>query len=503
MNWLDRSIARIAPTWGLKRAQARHLLAAYEATRPGRNRKMRSEARGPDTVQSESGESLRAQARSLDENYDLVTGALDTLTMRIVGPKGILVEPMVKNINGELHDEFNRQVNEVFSEWYKSPDVTGEMSGALCEQLAARTWLRDGEEFTQMVSGTRLGLVPSAGIPFWIELLEPDFVPYHYFMSGGAGSTDVIQGIEKNAWRRPIAYWVYRGHPAEYNSRLPAQSDLKRVSADNILHLKFIKRIGQSRGVSLLHSVILRIEDLKDYEESERIAARIAAAAAFYIKKGNPDSYIGGEDESDRSFKVAPGIIFDRLQPGEEVGSIQSNRPSALLEPFRNAMVRMFAAGTRISYSSASKSYDGTYSAQRQELVEQWDHYATLQQMFIARYKRPIYEQCVRVAILSGRLVVPSDVDASTITRAHYQGPAMPWIDPDKESKANERNNRAGYRTRSAIIRSQNESPIEVEEQLARERKREDELGLVLTSNAKHELIPVQAEPAQPEESEK
>lgn len=498
LTWLDKTIARLAPSWGLRRAQARHMLAAYEATRPGRNRKMRTESRGPDTVQGESGESLRAQARSLDENYDLVTGALDTLTMRIAGPKGIMVEPMVKNTSGDLHDEFNRQLNELHNDWYKSPDVTGELSGAMCEQLAARTWLRDGEMFTQLVSGTKPGLILPSGVPLMLELLEPDFVPYSYFAQ--TGSADVVQGVEKNAWRRPVAYWMFRGHPGDYTSRLLTQNDLKRVSADNILHLKFTKRLGQTRGVSLLHSVILRIEDLKDYEESERVAARIAAAAAFYIKKGNPDSYIGSDDKSDRTFKVAPGLIFDRLQPGEEVGSIQSNRPSALLEPFRNAMVRMFAAGTRISYSSASKSYDGTYSAQRQELVEQWDHYTTLQQMFVARYKRPVYEQFVRMAITSGRLQVPADVDMSTILRAHYQGPAMPWIDPDKESKANERNNRAGYRTRSAIIRSQNESPLEVEEQLARERRRESELGLVLTSNAIHELQ--QDKPAQEDEPE-
>lgn len=500
MNWLDRQITKLAPQWGLRRAQARHMLGAYEATKPGRNRKMRGEHRGPDTVQSESGESMRAQARHYDENYDLVTGALDTLVMRVVGPKGIMVEPMVRRADGTLHDEFNRQINDLRNEWAKSPDVTGEYSNALCEQLSCRTWLRDGEVFAQLVSGTKPGLPMPAGVPFAVELLEPDFVPYHYFASG-AGSPDVVQGIEKNAWRRPIAYWIYRGHPGDYVQVLPKQSDLKRVSADNIQHLKFIKRIGQTRGVSILHAVITRIEDLKDYEESERVAARIAAAAAFYIKKGNPDSYLPPQegDETDRTFKVAPGLIFDRLQPGEEVGSIHSNRPSALLEPFRNAMVRMFAAGTRLSYSSASKNYDGTYSAQRQELVEQFDHYGTLQGTFISKFTRPIYEQMLRMAVMSGRLVVPDDVDQSTLFRAHYQGPAMPWIDPDKESKANERNNRAGYQTRSAIIRSRNENPLEVEEQLQRERQREGELGLVLTSNAVHELIPQQPEPQQTE----
>jgi len=278
---------------------------------------------------------------------------------------------------------------------------------------------------------------------------------------------------------------------------LPAIEDLKPIDGDDLIHLKMVKRIGQTRGISLLHAVITRLEDLKDYEESERVAARISAAAAFYIKKGNPDAYIPEDDTDEyeeRSFKVKPGIIFDRLREGEEVGSIQSNRPSTLLEPFRNAMVKAFAAGTKISYSSASKDYNGSYSAQRQELVEQWEHYTTLQQQFASRFKRPIYERFVRMAVLTNKLNLPSDVDRSTITKAHYQGPAMPWIDPKKESEANERNNRAGYNTRSAIIRSRNENPIEVEQQLSRERKREKELGLVLSSNAEYDYQEPQTE---------
>lgn len=498
MNWLDKQITKFSPNWGLQRAQARRMLAAYEAIKPGRTRRMTREHRGPNLVAEESVESLRAQARSLDENYDLVTGALDTLSMRVVGPKGIMVEPMVKDKKGDLHDEFNRELNERFNDWWKSPEVSGEYSGAQCEQLAARTWIRDGETFAQKVMGNKPGLIPNSGVPFWIELLEPDCVPVDL----NDYSNRIFQGVKKNAWKRPTAYYVYKDHPGEYSYRLPSLGDVKPVPADLMLHLKMIKRIGQSRGVSLLHSVITRVEDLKDYEESERIAARIAAAAAFYIKKGSPDSFLPpDEDDGDRSFKIAPGIVFDRLQQGEDVGSIQSNRPSALLEPFRNAMVRMFASGLRVSYSSASKDYNGTYSAQRQELVEQWDHYSTMQQLFAQRFKRPIYESFIDMLMLTG-VRVPRNVDLNTIKRAHFQGPAMPWIDPDKESKANERNNRAGYLTRSAIIRSRNENSIEVEEQLARERRREEELNLVLTSNAKHDLAPETEIKEDPEEDQ-
>lgn len=493
-NIIDQAeslLTKINPGWALNRAKARQMLGAYEAAKPRRNRVMRGEMRGPDLTANESVESLRAQARFLDENYDIVTGAIDTLVARTVGPNGIMVEPMIRDKNGDLNDELNRQVNELFNAWWENPEVKGEYSGALVEQLAARTWFRDGEMFTQMIDGDKPGLTRSADIPFFIEIMEPDLVPVNYENS----AIRLFQGIEKNAWGKSIKYWVYRGHPNDYSYRLPAIEDLKPIKGDNLIHLKMVKRIGQTRGISLLHSVITRLEDVKDYEESERIAARISAAAAFYIKKGNPDAYVPEDDEledEERAFKIQPGMVFDRLREGEEVGSIQSNRPSTNLEPYRNAMVKAIAAGMRVGYSSISKDYNGSYSSQRQELVEQWEHYTTLQQQFAKIFKAPIYKRFLRMAILSGKIKVPASVDESTLYRAHYQGPRMPWIDPDKESKANERNNKAGYTTRSAIIRSRNENPVEVEQQLSRERRREKELGLILTSNAENDMMQTQ-----------
>lgn len=45
-----------------------------------------------------------------------------------------------------------------------------------------------------------------------------------------------------------------------------------------MLHLAMRKRSHQLRGIARLHGVITRLADIKDYEESERVAARIVAA---------------------------------------------------------------------------------------------------------------------------------------------------------------------------------------------------------------------------------
>lgn len=124
----------------------------------------------------------------------------------------------------------------------------------------------------------------STKVPFSLELLEADFVPFNLNSTSGQ---QIRQGIIVNAWGRPTGYRVYKNHPASFAG---LNADLKTVSADSMLHLAMRKRLHQLRGISLIHGVITRLSDIKDYEESERVAARIAAALGFYIKRGDAQS---------------------------------------------------------------------------------------------------------------------------------------------------------------------------------------------------------------------
>src|SRR5690606_22919623 len=121
-------------------------------------------------------------------------------------------------------------------------------------------------------------------VPLSLELFEPDMVPF----SLNDMTRGIRQGIELNAWGRPRAYWVHKYHPTDGHV-LASSQDLKRIPTDRILHITNVDRIGQLRGVSLFASVITRLEDIKDYEESERVAAKIAAMLTAYVKRGTPE----------------------------------------------------------------------------------------------------------------------------------------------------------------------------------------------------------------------
>jgi lambda family phage portal protein len=482
MNWLDNTILAISPAWGAQRIKNKKIaeqMLAYDASKPGRTRKMKVDNRNGDSAIFGSAESIRGQARYLDENHDIVVGLLDKLEQKIVGPKGIAVEPMPFTVAGEKHEEFAQELSRFFEKLSMAPDTTGTLTRGQVEQMVCRSWLRDGECFGKYIEGNVANFKHNTPIPFSVELLEADFLPFNR-----SDKTNIIQGIEKNAWGQPLAFHFLKSHPG---GSIGYSSETIRIPADKVQHIKLSKRIGQGRGMSILHAVITRLEDLKDYEESERVAARISAVLAAYIKKSPDGGYGGQKPDGERMFPMQPGAVFDNLMPGEEVGTIQSNRPSALLQPFRDSMLRAVSSGTRGTFSTISGQFDGNYSSQRQEMVEGYAGYEFLQNTFIAQWSRPFYRRAISIGIASGMINVPPDIDQDTIYNAVYLTPVMPWIDPNKESQAHERNIQMGIETEAAVIRSRSKNPAEVKKQRIQEIKENKENDLIFSSDYRNQ----------------
>lgn len=471
MRWLENMIGVISPGWRMQRERDRMMIRAYEAANPSRTHKARRENRTANQQVASGAVSLREQARWLDANHDLVIGTLDKLEERVIGPRGIVVEPQPLTRTGELADKFAKELRKLWAEWSIAPDVTGQYSRPVLERLMLRTWLRDGEVFTQMVSGKIAGLNAASGVPFWLEALEPDFVP----MGATNPATGLNQGVYLNEWGQPIRYQVYKNLPrAQFFT-----GETKDIPAEKMLHLKFTRRLHQLRGVSMLAGVMIRISALKEYEDSEMTAARISAALGMYIKKGDGQSYPVDASFGDRDLDIEPGIIFDDLRPGEDVGMIKSDRPNANLESFRNGQLRAFSAGVRVSYSSVARDYNGTYSAQRQELVESTDGYQILQDCFVASVSRRVYRQFLRMAILSGKITVPRNVDPASLFNAVYLAPTMPWIDPKKEAEGWKAQIRGGAATEGDWVRASGRTPDDVKRRRKAEIDENKELGLI------------------------
>lgn len=497
-NLLDRLIAPLSPARALRRAQARHRLRVlnfYEAAEITRLRKRRTDTGSGDAVVSRGGRQLRILARHLDENHDLARGVLNTLVVAIVGPNGIVPEPQPRRADGSIHEEFAQQLTELWRDFSRAPEVTREHDWRTLLALSARTWLRDGELLVQHLEGPVPLLDHRTRVPYSLELIEPDLLPLDYHDA----SQGITSGVERSAWGSPRAYHLYRQHPGDLLQTLGVSFNLRRVPAERITHLKLCDRIRQARGVSVFASVLTRLDDLKDYEESERVAAKVAASMAAAIIKGPPDDYTADTDAEPRQLAMRPGMIFDDLRPGERVETIAANRPNPAAEDWRTGQMRAVSSGTGAGFSSLARRYEGTYNARRQEQVESWAFYDVLRARFVAQLVQPTWERFVRAALAAGVVRRPADVLAETADDALYQGPVMPALDPLKEVNALVTRERAGYSSGPQTIRAMGGNPREVLTQEANWRQQARAKGLVLDTDPANDKGAPGAVPAEPD----
>lgn len=463
---IDGLVAALAPRVAVKRAKARALLRYYEAAQPSNYHKaLNGGGASADATVAPAADKLRTWSRYLDENHDLAIGIFDTLVNRIVG-EGLTVEPVPRRRNGKLIEGLARDLRELWELFWRWPEASRQLPGPELERLVCRSWLRDGDKFIHHVLGTDAAIRHASEVSYSLELLEADYVPMLLTQD------NIVNGIEMNAWKQPTFYHVYRDHPGDMN-RIGLgtyRTDTKPVPAQYMSHLKFARRTRQTRGVPIIHGVINRLDNIRDYEESESIAARVTAAFSVWIER-NPELALGGltaEADGTIPFEMQSGMIVDGLAPGEKPVSVGMERPNPELSNFRNAMLRAVASGSSTSYSSISKDYNGTYSAQRQELVESVPGYNKLRQYFIAVGMKPIWRNFTSMAISQGLIKLPKGVTPDMVANAvEIRGPGLPWIDPKKEIEADILAIDNGIKSRHQVIRERNGDPAIVDMQIA------------------------------------
>ena len=204
-----------------------------------------------------------------------------------------------------------------------------------------------------------------------------------------------------------------------------------------------------------------RLRDVHDYEESERIAARMAAELTGFIKRTHEFTGTVDNDTSERLLQMQAGAFFELL-PGEDVGTISSNRPNSGLADFRAAMLRAVAAGTGTRFSAIARDYNGTYSAQRQELVEATVHYRALFKVLVNNWYRPVWRRFLD----QSDIAFGAEIDQATFTDVEFRPPALPWIDPVKEAQAWKILADEEFESRDEIIRLRGRDPKQVRKEV-------------------------------------
>jgi len=264
-------------------------------------------------------------------------------------------------------------------------------------------------------------------------------------------------GVEVDKWGRPVQYAFLAKHPGDGPfSGSPGKRHLL-LPASEVIHLAILERPGQTRGVTWFASAIKRMHHLSGYEEAEVVRARASSALMGFITSPEGELDPGGEVyDGERVSSFEPGV-FKYLQPGESVNVPSLDAPDGQFEPFLRAMLRAVAAGIGCSYESVSRDFSQTnYSSSRLALLEEREHWKTLQDYMVKNFHQPVYAAWLEMAVMSGALNLPLyEVDPERFKRVKWVPRAWGWVDPQKEVAAYKEAIRCGFKTLAQVVGEQ------------------------------------------------
>ena len=431
---------------------------------------------------------IRNRTRDLERNDDYTRAFLRDLEANVIGHRGFRLMMKLKTTRNTLNEKLNKAVEDSYKRWRKAGnyDVTGKLSGVEGDKLILRSVARDGDCLVRLVRG----YVPTPpyrnDFKFAFQLLEADQLDENYVWNF-QGGVYIRMGVEMDAWRRPLAYHLWREHPGDL---FPSLVRI-RIPATEFIHPFLNERIGQSRGISWLCSSTIRLRMLKEYEKAEVVAARAAAGKMAFFTRTQEFEYQGDgvDDAGNIISEVNPGTM-EQLPIGVDVKSLDWQHPNQNYPEFRKAVLRGVACGLGVSYNATFADLEGVnYSSLRGGELDERETWLGIQEWFVTQIKQKEFETFLQMAILTGQLKGFSVGDIEDICDASYwRGRRWQWVDPQKDIQSNIQANNAGFDSKTNIIESQGRDVEEVFDEIADENALAADRGLQFITDIKNPM---------------
>lgn len=442
MSFLDNFIAFVSPSWAYKREayrQGYEELRNYDAgSYEKSNQNWRVTNESAEFTDRGSRDNVRARARDLERNSDIMNSVVGAFKRNIIGG-GYHIQ--AKTGDTDLNDK----IEKAWKKWCKKRncDVTGTQSfNQIMRMAVERKKIDGGILFVKRYTSEGF-------VPFQLQMIEVDELDLNQ-TSPKKKENKVVGGIEYNSFNKPQGYYI-----RQYSLDGYSMTDPVYIEAKDVIFYFTKKRPSQLREVSDMAPTIPRIRDLNEFMVAVSVKERIAACLSVFVKKILPStvgsSYgrtNGGEPKNSYEGKtITPGMIKE-LNAGDEIQVVNPTGQAADATSFTKLQQRLVGAGQGISYEATSRDMsESNYSSARQGMIEDELTFDEDREL-VVEILDEIYETFVISLVLSGVVNIPGFWGNKEEYLAHewVQEP-KPWIDPAKESKANETALRSGQKT--------------------------------------------------------
>lgn len=400
----------------------------------------------------------------------LVTNEINTGMMPEVHPEERLLglaEGTLADWSDDVESRWAMWVrNERLCDWYGQRSLGALQRVARLEALVSGDVLvllrydRRGRPRVQLVSGGRVRTPPTPG-----SALKDT----HY----------IIHGVEHDASRRVVAYWV-QIDTLEYE-RIPAYGSR---TGRRLAWLKFgtDKRFDDVRGQPLIAPVMQSLKELDRYRDAAGRKAVLNSLFAMFIKKGenklgslpgqngasrNTTVDTADSDGTPRRFNVseygAPGMFIDELNWGEEPKAFGADGTDLNFPQFEEAILQAVGWTSEIPPEILKLAFSNNYSAS-QAAINEFKIYLNMRWAVEAEdWCCPIYDAWFTTEVILRRINAPgflrarNDPDryaeAGAWTSAEWLGSIKPSTDMFKAMKGSELLISMGLSTRAREAR--------------------------------------------------
>lgn len=458
--WFERALGAIAPSWELKRMQARvqrHLFA-YQAAQTDRLFAPKTSA-----APAESGRTARDRAIMMWEARDLVEN---------FGPGKVVLTKFAENIAPSEYApqtgdrEYDQALADYFHGWCKKADFLGTHSFKKLVEIAVMTRPVDGdcgfvlrrmegdEIRLQLVAGDRIG--------------NPNEVVV---------SEKYFSGISVDDFGRPVSYRIFR------IDRNGMYRDAEEVSAANFAHYFDPFRADQYRGVTDFHSVLRTARMLKDILDAEQVGVKFASQQAALVF----NEY--GAAPTRNVFTPTPGTTLPTgetqkqelseygfiryLTRGDKV-EVMPSRPGTAFQGFTDLLMDHFALGLGVPAGVLWGTQDYKGPSVRAEFAQADRAFARHKCVVSDKLLDPVKTAVLLNGVARGdigpppRLAGENSVAAMRrMLRGIWRFPAKLTIDVGRESDAKINEHQAGLRSAQEIAAEENADAFERLEQNA------------------------------------
>lgn len=432
----------------------------YDAAQTGRhNEKHWADATGEDAnaLITASLETLRNRCRYEVRNNSYAMGILTTLATDVVG-SGPNLQLMTGNKNADKKGE------ESFREFSLDCDVAGKLTLADMLWLSIIQFLESGEALF-------LKQYPAEG--FKLYMMEPDYLktPWGLHLNG-----NVSQGIKVDDYGRPVTYYISKKHPGS-GTNYSLNSDYTEVEAERVIHLFRTDRPGQLRGVPWITPALPLFAQLRRFTLAVISAAETAADISGVIHTNSTDLQVADVDTLDPI--EMERNTFLTMPEGWLAKQFEAEQPCSTYKEFKAEIIGETSRCVNMPYNRAAANSAGyNYASGKLDNQTYWSFVRWIQNFLSIHKLNPVLREHLREASFNG--IFPAEGLKNAKAIWHWQGPQH--ADPQKEGAGQKYRLDNMTTTLADEYAAKGQDWEEKLKQLAREKEKKDELGLVKTA---------------------